>query len=66
MQQAIQIWKDVFSWVTTSFVFILESFGGWKVFLLCVLVFSAAGALIVPAFSGKISGDLTDHTGGSK
>lgn len=61
MEGAIKIWGDVISWATSWFVKILDSFGGWPVYVLSVLVFSAVAALVVPAFSGSLRSDLSDH-----
>lgn len=61
MDGAIAIWRDVIAWVTGWFVRILDSFGGWSVYVLSVLIFSAVGALVVPAFSGRLRSDPSDH-----
>lgn len=61
MDGAIKIWSDVLAWATGWFVKILDSFGGWPVYVLSVLIFSAVGALVVPAFSGSLRSDPSDH-----
>lgn len=61
MNHAIAIWRDIFAWLATSFVSILESFGGWPLYVLSAFAFAAFGALVVPAFSHGLRLDRSDH-----